>query len=125
MICTLEKSICLRAFAKINLGLKILAKRPDGYHEIRTIYQTISLHDRLEISLRKAGEGIHFECDNPEIPSGARKPRLSCLRSLAARARLSRRNSRAAGEDDSRRKRPRRSQQRRGGDAGRTGAADR
>jgi 4-diphosphocytidyl-2-C-methyl-D-erythritol kinase len=66
----LEKSICLRAFAKINLGLKILAKRPDGYHEIRTIYQTISLHDRLEISLRKAGEGIHLECDNPEIPSG-------------------------------------------------------
>ena len=70
MICTLEKSIRLRAFAKINLGLKILAKRPDGYHEIRTIYQTIALHDRLEISLRKAGEGIHFKCDNPEIPSG-------------------------------------------------------
>ena len=70
MICTLEKSIRLRAFAKINLGLRILAGRPDGYHEIRTIYQTIALHDRLEISLRKAGEGIHFECDNPEIPSG-------------------------------------------------------
>jgi 4-diphosphocytidyl-2-C-methyl-D-erythritol kinase len=66
----LEKSIRLRAFAKINLGLRILAERPDGYHEIRTIYQTIALHDRLEISLRKAGEGIRFECDNPEIPSG-------------------------------------------------------
>jgi 4-diphosphocytidyl-2-C-methyl-D-erythritol kinase len=66
----LEKSIRLRAFAKINLGLRILAERPDGYHEIRTIYQTIALHDRLEISLRKAGEGICFECDNPEIPSG-------------------------------------------------------
>jgi len=70
VICTLEKSIRLRAFAKINLGLRILAERPDGYHEIRTIYQTIALHDRLEISLRKAGEGIRFECDNPEIPSG-------------------------------------------------------
>jgi 4-diphosphocytidyl-2-C-methyl-D-erythritol kinase len=66
----LEKSIRLRAFAKINLGLRILAERPDGYHEIRTLYQTIALHDRLEISLRKAGEGIRVECDNPEIPSG-------------------------------------------------------
>jgi 4-diphosphocytidyl-2-C-methyl-D-erythritol kinase len=66
----LIKSIRLRAFAKINLGLKLLARRPDGFHEIRTIYQTIALHDRLEISLRKAAEGIRFECDNPEIPSG-------------------------------------------------------
>jgi len=70
VICTLEKSIRLRAFAKINLGLRILAERPDAYHEIRTIYQTIALHDRMEISLRKAGERIRFECDNPEIPSG-------------------------------------------------------
>ena len=67
----MQKSIRLRAFAKINLGLRILSERPDGYHEIRTIYQTIALHDRLEISLRKAGEGIRLECDNPEIPSGA------------------------------------------------------
>jgi 4-diphosphocytidyl-2-C-methyl-D-erythritol kinase len=66
----LEKSIRLRAFAKINLGLRILAKRPDGYHEIRTIYQTIALHDRLEISLRKAAEGIRIECHDPAIPSG-------------------------------------------------------
>jgi 4-diphosphocytidyl-2-C-methyl-D-erythritol kinase len=70
VIRTLEKFIRLRAFAKVNLGLRILAERPDGYHEIRTIYQTIALHDRLEISLRKAGEGIRLECDNPEIPSG-------------------------------------------------------
>jgi 4-diphosphocytidyl-2-C-methyl-D-erythritol kinase len=66
----LAKSIRLRAFAKLNLGLKLLAKRPDGFHEIRTIYQTIALHDRLEISLCKAGEGVRVECDNPEIPAG-------------------------------------------------------
>jgi 4-diphosphocytidyl-2-C-methyl-D-erythritol kinase len=66
----LEKSIRLRAFAKINLGLRILGKRPDGYHEIRTIYQTIALHDRVGISLRKAGKGIRLECDDPAIPSG-------------------------------------------------------
>jgi len=66
----LEKPIRLRAFAKINLGLRILAERPDGYHEIRTIYQTIALHDRLEIALLEAEEGIRIECDNPAIPSG-------------------------------------------------------
>jgi len=66
----LPRSIRLRAFAKINLGLKILSKRPDGYHAIRTIYQTIALHDRVEMTLRRSGEGIRLECDDPEIPSG-------------------------------------------------------
>lgn len=40
----------VRAFAKINLDLRVLAKRPDGYHELRTIFQTVSLADTLEIS---------------------------------------------------------------------------
>ena len=35
------------AFAKINLRLDVLGKRPDGFHELRTIFQTISLHDEL------------------------------------------------------------------------------
>ena len=67
---TLPKTLRLRAFAKINHGLKILRKRPDGYHELRTIYQTIGLHDRLEISLSRAGKGIRVECDNPSVPGG-------------------------------------------------------
>ena len=37
------------ALAKINLGLKVLHKRADGYHELRTVFQTISLADRLEV----------------------------------------------------------------------------
>ena len=37
------------AFAKINLRLDILGKRPDGFHELRTIFQTISLHDELRL----------------------------------------------------------------------------
>ncbi len=37
------------AFAKINLRLEILGKRPDGYHELRTIFQTVSLHDDLKL----------------------------------------------------------------------------
>ncbi len=67
---TLKKTIRLRAFAKINTGLKIIGKRPDGYHEIRTIYQTITLHDHLEISLTPAGNEISVACDNPAVPAG-------------------------------------------------------
>jgi 4-diphosphocytidyl-2-C-methyl-D-erythritol kinase len=66
----LKKTIRLRAFAKINAGLKIVARRPDGYHEIRTIYQTIALHDRLEICLANSGKGIEVECSNPAVPAG-------------------------------------------------------
>ena len=66
----MSNSARLRAFAKINLGLKILARRPDGYHEIRTVYQTLALHDRLDLSLQQLGSGTAVECDNPAVPSG-------------------------------------------------------
>src|SRR5579862_7966411 len=42
------------ALAKINLDLRVLARRPDGYHELRTIFQTISLADRLDIAFTPA-----------------------------------------------------------------------
>jgi 4-diphosphocytidyl-2-C-methyl-D-erythritol kinase len=42
------------AFAKINLRLEILGKRPDGYHELRTIFQTVSLHDDLKLKRAKS-----------------------------------------------------------------------
>ena len=48
--------------AKLNLTLEVLAKRADGFHEIRTIAQTISLCDRLDF---KPGEHIAFKCDEP------------------------------------------------------------
>jgi 4-diphosphocytidyl-2-C-methyl-D-erythritol kinase len=66
----LKQSIRLHAFAKINLGLKILGKRSDSYHEIRTVYQTVTLCDRLEISLLRGGSGIRVRCDDPSLPSG-------------------------------------------------------
>jgi 4-diphosphocytidyl-2-C-methyl-D-erythritol kinase len=46
---TPPRRVRLRAFAKLNLDLRVLGKRPDGYHELRTIFQTISLADSLEI----------------------------------------------------------------------------
>jgi len=59
----------LSAFAKINLGLEVLGLRQDGYHELRTLFQTIDLHDDLVLSLRKAG--IVVRCDHPLVPKGS------------------------------------------------------
>jgi len=48
------RSARVPAFAKLNLGLRILYKRADNYHELRTVFQTISLADRLDISFAPA-----------------------------------------------------------------------
>ena len=63
------KSILLAAPAKINLFLDITSRRDDGYHEILSIMQSVSLCD--EIFLQQIdGHGIVLECDNPSIPTG-------------------------------------------------------
>jgi len=64
--------IALNAFAKINLGLRILGKRPDGYHEIRTLYQTVELHDHLQVALVPGPDGVDVECEDSAVPSGRR-----------------------------------------------------
>jgi 4-diphosphocytidyl-2-C-methyl-D-erythritol kinase len=54
----------IRALAKINLDLRVLQKRPDGYHELRTIFQTISLSDRLDLAFTPSrGTEIALESD--------------------------------------------------------------
>jgi 4-diphosphocytidyl-2-C-methyl-D-erythritol kinase len=58
------------AFAKINLGLKILGTRADGFHEIRTVYQTLALADRLTIELSRRPSRISVLCDDPRVPAG-------------------------------------------------------
>ncbi len=58
----------LRAFAKINLGLRIGRARPDGFHELRTIYQTIGLHDTVKVDVQR-GVGIEIKCKDPRVPS--------------------------------------------------------
>ena len=45
-------SVRVRTLAKINLDLRVLNKRTDGYHDLRTIFQTVSLADTIDISYR-------------------------------------------------------------------------
>lgn len=67
----MNRTLRLRAFAKINTGLKILGKRADGFHEIRTVYQTIDLYDSLTITL-SSRPGITLECSDPSLPCDRR-----------------------------------------------------
>jgi 4-diphosphocytidyl-2-C-methyl-D-erythritol kinase len=57
----------VRAFAKINLSLRVLGARASGYHELRTIFQSIALHDTLTI--RAARGPFRLTCDDPNCPS--------------------------------------------------------
>ncbi|MCI5150573.1 MAG: 4-(cytidine 5'-diphospho)-2-C-methyl-D-erythritol kinase, partial [Candidatus Electrothrix sp. MAN1_4] len=59
--------IKLRAPAKINLSLKILGKREDGYHELETLMQKISLYDELELCLATE-PGVHIHCPDTDLP---------------------------------------------------------
>lgn len=61
----------LRALAKINLGLDILGKREDGYHEVRMIMQTIQMYDVLDIK-RVKKPGISLSVNYPYIPNDER-----------------------------------------------------
>lgn len=63
-------TLSLTSCAKVNLGLRVLRKRPDGFHEIETILQAVDLYDRIEIAERP-DPIIEVRCDHPEVPSGA------------------------------------------------------
>ncbi|MGD1008650.1 MAG: 4-(cytidine 5'-diphospho)-2-C-methyl-D-erythritol kinase [Candidatus Aminicenantales bacterium] len=56
----------VRSFAKINLGLEIVRKRPDGYHDIRTLFQSIDLADTIELE-HTADGSIRLEGDEPSV----------------------------------------------------------
>lgn len=65
-----QPTLTLPAFAKINLGLRVLGKRPDGYHEIDTILQTISLHDTIQLTVTRERD-IVLSCDDRSLTTGA------------------------------------------------------
>jgi 4-diphosphocytidyl-2-C-methyl-D-erythritol kinase len=71
----------LRSFAKVNLALAVLGKRADGYHEIRTVFQSIDLHDEIEI---RPCDGLEFSCADL---AGVPKEENTVWRAAAALAR--------------------------------------
>ena len=61
-------STLVRSFAKINIGLKIGPAREDGFHELRTIYQTIGLADLVRVDVGR-GVGIEIACKDRRVPT--------------------------------------------------------
>ena len=56
--------------AKINLSLRVLGRRSDGFHEIATFIAPISLCDEIKIEQRSGKQEIAFRCDDPSVPKG-------------------------------------------------------
>jgi 4-diphosphocytidyl-2-C-methyl-D-erythritol kinase len=62
-----QSQLTVPAFAKINWSLRVLGKRDDGYHEIDTVLQTVSLHDTLTFE-RTNDDGMRLWCDDRSVP---------------------------------------------------------
>lgn len=77
-------SLVVRAPAKINLGLWIRRRRPDGYHDLLTIFQAIDLEDRLEVSA--GGRGFRLTTSDPALPTGADNLVIRAARIMAREA---------------------------------------
>ena len=63
----MPRAITVNAFAKINLDLQVLGVRPDGYHELRTTFQSVALSDVLTFTKTKGR--FRIECDDPAFPT--------------------------------------------------------
>ena len=59
--------VSVKSFAKVNLGLRIGPAREDGFHELLTVYQTIGLHDVIQVTVGR-GTGIEIRCADPRVP---------------------------------------------------------
>ena len=59
----------LKAYGKINLGLDVIRKREDGYHEVKMVMQTVSLYDKIVME-RTDKPGLYVETNLPYVPNG-------------------------------------------------------
>ena len=64
----INKVIKERAYAKVNLGLDVIGKREDGYHEVKMVMQTIGICDELTFSTTAETKGINLIADVPDLP---------------------------------------------------------
>jgi len=77
------RSITLRSPAKLNLVLDVLAKRSDGFHELRTVFERIDLCDRITLTLRKDAL-VRIACDHPHVPKGPKNLAMKAAKQLQA-----------------------------------------
>ena len=75
------RSINIPAYAKLNLTLDILGKRPDGYHEMQMVMQTVSLHDDVTVALTD-GKGITCRVDGAALPCDERNLAVKAARAF-------------------------------------------
>ena len=69
------REVCIKAYGKVNLGLDVTGRRPDGYHLVRMIMQTVDLYDDVTVSALTAPQDqgkIVLTCDDPELPTDSR-----------------------------------------------------
>ena len=70
-------TVCVKAYGKVNLGLDVIGKRPDGYHLVRMVMQTVDVCDDVTITISDEPEGVtqsesffvSVSCDVPEVPT--------------------------------------------------------
>ena len=65
------RKITIQSRAKLNLILKVLGTRPDGFHNIQSVFQSIDLADEISFSLKSGGNGITIISSNSDIPLGS------------------------------------------------------
>jgi 4-diphosphocytidyl-2-C-methyl-D-erythritol kinase len=80
--------LSMKSCAKVNLGLRIVGKRNDGYHDIETILQTIDLSDEIEID--ETSGGIEVVCNTPGVPRGQENLAFAAAKMTLEAARSSR-----------------------------------
>ncbi|MDR3211813.1 MAG: 4-(cytidine 5'-diphospho)-2-C-methyl-D-erythritol kinase [Planctomycetota bacterium] len=81
MLDPLAKPLCLNPPAKLNLFLEVLRRRADGYHDLDSVFQAVSLCDRLEAWPVPADQ-LTLECDHPELPVDQRNSVLQAALAL-------------------------------------------
>ncbi|MBR3631211.1 MAG: 4-(cytidine 5'-diphospho)-2-C-methyl-D-erythritol kinase [Oscillospiraceae bacterium] len=64
------KQMTLRTAAKINLSLDVTGRRPDGYHTLESVFQSVDIYDTVTLTAED-GEGISLSCDAPGVPCDA------------------------------------------------------
>jgi 4-diphosphocytidyl-2-C-methyl-D-erythritol kinase len=84
----MKMRLTLRSYAKINWTLDVLYRRDDGYHELRTIYQTISIHDRLHLGETEGA--IEISSDDERVPLDEANLAYKAAALLRREARLTR-----------------------------------